>query len=108
MSKQASLDPVWPTLRSVATCVVPEAERLDEEGWREVRTVMEDALQSRPAALARRLRVFVRVLHWLPLAIHGRTLVALDSRRRSRLLERVPDSPLGLLRRGFWACARWC
>ena len=101
-SNHATLDSVWPALRSVATSIVPEAGRLDEQEWAEVRSLMEEALASRPDGLARRLRVFVRALHWLPLVTSGRSFGALDAPGRERVLQRVQDSRLSLVRRGFW------
>ncbi len=88
--------------RTIARTVVPEASRLDEAGWRELEAVVEQALASRPPALRRQLRLFIRAIGLLPLARYGRPFAALDGRRRTRLLTGLQESPLLLLRRGFW------
>jgi hypothetical protein len=96
------LQPVWPTLRAVALTVVPAAATLDEGGWREMRRVMEQALQQRQPSMASQLRAFVRLVQWLPLLRYGRRFGALDASRRRRFLDGLQESPLTLLRRGFW------
>jgi len=48
------------------------------------------------------LQLFVRVVGLAALARYGRSLAALDADRRARFLARVQDSPVLLLRRGFW------
>lgn len=97
-----SLHPVWPTLRAVALTVVPDAARLDEGGWRELRRVMEGALDARAPEVAGQLRAFLKVLDWLPLVRYGRRFTALDPARRERVLAALQDCPLTLLRRGLW------
>jgi hypothetical protein len=97
-----SLHPVWPTLRAVALTVVPDARRLDEGAWREMRRVMEGALGARRPEAARQLRAFLRLLQWLPIARYGRRFAALDPSRRERVLAALQGCPLTLLRRGVW------
>jgi hypothetical protein len=98
----AVIPPVRPAFRSLAVTIVPDAERLGDAEWSELEALVEQALAARPAAMRRQLRMFVRLLEWLPLARYGRPFTRLDVARRTRLLERVQDSPLLLLRRGFW------
>ncbi len=64
--------------------------------------MVESALASRPPALRRQLRLFIRLLEWLPLLRYGRRLTRLDPERRARFLSGVQDAPLVLIRRGFW------
>lgn len=98
----STLRSVRRAFRAVATAVVPEAARLDEAGWGELEGILERALAERPPALRRQLRLLIRLLEHLPLVRFGRRLSALDPQRRARLLARVQDSRLPLLRRGFW------
>ncbi len=94
--------PVRPIFRALVATVVPEAAALDASGWAEVESIVEEYLSRRPAPLRRQLRSFMRVLEVLPLVRHGRTFTALDAARRLRFLRRVQDSPVLLVRRGFW------
>jgi hypothetical protein len=48
------------------------------------------------------LRLFMRVLQWLPLLRFGRPLTRLDASRRTRFLEAMQNSPVALFRKGFW------
>lgn len=93
---------VRPTFRAVATTVVPEAAHLGERGWADLEALVERAVASRPAGLQRQLRLFLRLLQWMPFFRYARTLTALDPARRARFLAGVQDSRVLLLRRGFW------
>ena len=96
------LAPVRPTFRALAAAIVPEASRLSDGEWLEVEAIVEEYLSRRPAAIRRQLQLFVRVVGLAALARYGRSLAALDGDRRARFLARVQDSPVLLLRRGFW------
>ncbi len=98
----AVLAPVRATFRALASTIVPDSAGLDEGQWLEVEAIIDDYLARRPAALRAQLRTFVRVLGLLPLARWGRTFVALDPQRRTRFLAGVQDSPVLIVRRGFW------
>jgi hypothetical protein len=88
--------------RAIAETVVPEATALDPPGWVELERLVEGTLAKRQVSVQRQLRLFVRVLDALAVLRYGRRLSALDARRRARLLEVVQDSPILLIRRGFW------
>ena len=96
------LDPVRATFRAVARTVAPDTASLDEAGWDRVESIVADALAARPPRVRRQLLLFVRLLDWMALVRHGRRFGSLDQRARVRLLARVQDAPLLLLRRGFW------
>ena len=91
-----------PVFRAVATCVVPEATRLDAAQWDEVEAIVARAVGARSRAVQRQLAVFLILLEWLPLLRYARRLSRLDPARRSQFLDRVQRAPLLLLRRGFW------
>jgi len=88
--------------RAVATCVVPEAGRLDAAQWDEMAAIVARAIAARPRALQRQLALFFTLLEWLPLLRYGRRLSRLDAERRARVLDRLQRAPVLLLRRGFW------
>ena len=98
----ATLSPVRSVLRAIATTVVPESASLDERGWVELETVIEEALAKRGPRIQRQLLLFVRVLQLLPIARYGTRLTSLDARRRAEFLEGVERAKLLLVRRGFW------
>jgi hypothetical protein len=99
MSPLGSLQPLF---RCAVCTVVPDAVDLDENGWTEVEALVEDSLRRRPAALRRRLRLFLRAVQFLSLLSFGRTFTSLDATRRERLFGRLQDHPLRLVRVGFW------
>lgn len=94
--------PVRASFRALGATIVPEAERLSPAEWIEVEAIVERGLASRPPAIRRQLRLFVRVLEVLPLFRFGRTFRHLDPERRTRFLLAIQDAPLLLFRRGFW------
>ena len=98
----STFGPVRDTFRALATTIVPEAEALDEGGWSELESIVEEGLAARPPAIRRQLRMFVRLLNVLPLFRFGTTFRGAGSETRTRFLLAVQDAPLLLLRRGFW------
>ena len=99
---EGTFAPVRGTFRALGTSIVPEAERLTEAEWIELEAIVERGLAVRPPSMRRQLRLFVRVLDVLSLLRHGRRLRSLDAQRRTRFLLAIQDSPLLLIRRGFW------
>jgi len=90
------------TLRAIATAVVPESSSLDDRGWDEFQTVIDDALAARDEHVRRQLVTFLRLLQVLPIVRYGRPLTSLGARHRHAFLESIERSPLLILRRGFW------
>ncbi len=88
--------------RAVVTTVVPEAEDLDSAQWREVEALVDQALRERPPSMVRQLRLFLRVIHWLPALRYGRRFTALDPNRRARILSKLQRNRLKAVRVGFW------
>ena len=91
-----------PVFRAVATCVVPEAARLDPAQWDELEAIVGRAVAARSRAVQRQLALFLTLLEWLPLLRYARRLSRLDPARRAKFLDRLQRAPLLLLRRGFW------
>ena len=91
-----------PVFRAVATCVVPEAVRLDAAQWDEMEAIVGRAVAARSRAVQRQLALFLTVLEWLPLLRYARRLSRLDPARRAAFLDWLQRAPLLLLRRGFW------
>ncbi|HEX7122592.1 MAG TPA: gluconate 2-dehydrogenase subunit 3 family protein [Gemmatimonadaceae bacterium] len=97
-----SLVRVRPVFRAVAITVVPEAALLDAAGWTEFEALVERALRQRPPRVRRQLLMFLRAIDFLALTRCGRRFEQLDARQRVRILTALQDSPILLVRRGFW------
>ncbi|NIR43574.1 MAG: hypothetical protein GWN99_06705 [Gemmatimonadetes bacterium] len=91
-----------PVFRAIVSTVVPAATELDGEAWLEVERLVIDSLQQRPRALQRRLRLFLTLVQWLPALRYGRPFTSLDDERRARVLARLRDHSIDLIRVGFW------
>ncbi len=96
------LPPVRDTFRAIAATVVPEAERLDGAGWAALERLVEEALEARPKAVRRQLRLLIRAIQLLPLLRRGRPFTRLGPGERASFLADLEDAPILLLRRGFW------
>ena len=91
-----------PAFRAVATCVVPEAARLEAAQWDEMEAIVARAIAARSRSVQRQLTLFLILLEWLPLLRYARRLSRLDTARRANFLDRLQRAPLLLLRRGLW------
>ena len=91
-----------PAFRAVATCVVPEAARLEAAQWDELEAIVARAIAARSRSVQRQLTLFLILLEWLPLLRYARRLSRLDTTRRANFLDRLQRAPLLLLRRGLW------
>lgn len=91
-----------PTLRALAETVVPATSALEADGWGSLDRIVTNAIKARPPRMQRQLALFIRAIEWLPLLRYGRPFSKLTPARRQRFLESLQDSPLLLIRRGFW------
>ncbi len=96
------LPPVRETFRAIAVTVVPEAEGLDEASWGEVERLVEKTLEPREEAIKRQLALLIRAVGLLPILRYGRPFTRLTAGERTRFLAGLENSPVLLLRRGFW------
>lgn len=97
-----TLHDVREIFQAAAETVVPELARQPESVRAEVEAAVERALADRPPRLRRQLLAFLRLVNLFSLLRFGRRLTSLDPARRARLLTALQDSPVLLLRRGFW------
>jgi hypothetical protein len=88
--------------RAVTLTIVPESAALDDPGWHDLELVVEGLLRARPASLTRQLRLFLRVIQWLPLLRYGRPFTSLDQAARTRVLAHLQSDPIQKVRMGFW------
>ncbi len=96
------LSPVRPIFRAVVSIVVPEANNLDEQSWRELETMVEVTLRDRPSAMHRQLRLFLRAIQWLPVFRYGRSFTSLSAEHQMRVLCYMQNHRIELARCGFW------
>lgn len=96
------LEAVSAQFRAAAEAFVPEVRRLDEEEYARLVQIVEGALADRPPGVRRQLLLFLRILDWLALPLHGRRLRHLDRERRAAFLRRLQDGPFLTARRGVW------
>ena len=94
--------PVRSIFRAIVSTVVPEATKLDEQSWQELETLAEMSLRDRPPGMRRQLRLFLRMIQWLPVLRYGRSFTSLSAGQRIRLLRYLQDHRLELIRCGFW------
>lgn len=98
----AVIAPVRDAFRAIAGTIVPEARALGEPEWHALEGLIEGTLAMRPVSLRRQVRLFIRVLWWLPLVTRGRTFGALGDADRAAVLHAIERGPVTLLRRGLW------
>ena len=96
------LSPVRPIFRAVVSTVVPEASQLGDQGWAELETLVEVALQDRPPTMLRQLRLFLWAIQWLCVFRYGRSFTSLSADRRTRVFSHLQDHRIELIRCGFW------
>ena len=101
-TSRSALTPVRAVFRAVVVTVVPDAKHLDAASWLALEELVADALEIRPPALRRQLRLFLRAIKWLPVVRYGRTFTALEDKQRSRVLRYLEDHPVERIRCGFW------
>ena len=91
-----------PVFHPFVVTIVPEASALDEGGWKQVESLVEDMLSQRPARLVRQIRLLMRLIEWLPVLRYGGRFYSLDASQRTCFLASLQDNPVALMRVGFW------
>jgi len=89
-------------LQVLAARIVPETTELDTAGLSRFFTIIDEALQNRPASVRRQFATFLGVLRWAPLGRYGSPLEKLQTGRQDSVLRWFEDCPISLLRKGFW------
>ena len=88
--------------RALTETIVPETAALGADGWVALDRIVAQAVTARPRRMRRQLALFMHAIEWLPLLRYGRPFSKLTPHRRHRFLKSLQDSPLLLIRRGFW------
>jgi hypothetical protein len=92
----------WERLRALASAIVTPTADLDAAGWQEVQAGIAAALDERPASVVRQFRLFVGIVYFGTWLLTGRSWDSLDLCGREAYLTRFQDSPIRMLRLGFW------
>ena len=102
MDSQGVLAPLARQIQPVLATFVPATSSLSVADLAPVLARVDDRLRQEPAALQRQIRMFVRILWWLPLLTHRRTMGGLSAEQRLKLLNWLQDCPVTKLRLGVW------
>ena len=94
--------PVRVIFRSAAIAILPSAENLDDDGWREMERIVDSVLARQPRGVQRQFRLFLRILDLSTLVAFRARFHRLDSTARHTALERLARGPRLLMRRGVW------
>jgi hypothetical protein len=89
-------------MRAIAEAVIPEAARLTEQEWAEAQAIIDHALAQRPHRIRRQVRLLLRSIDMLAWLRRGRRLHRMPLDARTRFLRSIENSPILLIRRGFW------
>ena len=96
------LQPLAARIRPLMAAMIPATAELDLAGVERVLARVDARLAMEKPGLCRQLRIFVRVLWWLPLFGSLRTLDGLSPERREAFLMKIQDCPVTKLRVGLW------
>ncbi len=102
MTTPSVLQPLARQIQPILATFVPATAGLTLAQLAPVLARVDERLASEPVALQRQLRLFVRILWWLPLFTHLRTMGTLTPAQRQRVLEGLQDSRVTKLRLGLW------
>jgi hypothetical protein len=92
----------WELLFAVGARLVPEVATLDADRRGDFTAIVEEALAERPEGMRRQLRVFLALIEHAPLVRFGGRFTRLGPAAQDRVLRRLQDAPIELLRKGFW------
>ena len=98
----ATLRPMAARLRPLLATMVPATSALSAAELDRVLDRVDARLALEDPGLRRQLRLFVRVVWWLPVLTSFRTFGGLPPARREAFLLRLQDGPVPKLRVGLW------
>lgn len=102
MGKHEVLAPLARQIQPILATFIPATATLSLAEIVPVLARVDERLATEPVALQNQLRLFVRILWWLPLFRSLRTLGGLSPAQRLRFLEWLQDCPVTKLRLGLW------
>ncbi len=102
MIRQEVLAPLARQIQPILATFIPATAKLSLAELGPVLERVDERLADEPVALQRQLRLFVRILWWLPVFTHLRTLGGLRPEQRLKLLSWLQDCGVTKLRVGLW------
>jgi hypothetical protein len=102
MATQQILAPLARQIQPILATFVPATAQLSLAELAPVLARVDERLADEPPALQRQLRLFVRILWWLPLFTNLRTMGSLTPPERLKLLSWLQDCSVTKLRLGLW------
>ena len=102
MVRHEVLAPLARQIQPILATFIPATAQMSLAELAPVLARVDERLASEPVALQRQLRLFVRILWWLPVLTQLRTMGGLTPEKRLNLLNWLQDCPVTKLRLGLW------
>ncbi len=97
-----TLTSLGPILRPMVETFIPNLRAMDRVEYQQMLAVIDAKLEVQPASARKQLRVFVRVLQWLPLFRFGRRFHKLSDDKRQKFFSALQDGRIEKFRIGLW------
>ncbi len=89
-------------LRALALRLAPPVVKLDPSSWEEFYAIIARTFSELPARVRWQVRLFLFVLRWMTLPLHGGLFDLLAPKDQDEVLHWLEDHPWRLLRIAFW------
>jgi len=83
-------------------CLVPRSQHFSADQVHTSLQLVNRLLQQQTDSSRKKLGLFLRIIDILSILMGGRSFRNLSAVAQNRVMQRLFDSPIGLLRKGFW------
>ena len=83
-------------------CLIPRSQKFNDVQKQDSIKLVNDFVGKMPAATQRKLSLFFKVINLISVATGSHLFQNLSSEKRTKVMHLFFDSPVGLLRKGFW------
>jgi hypothetical protein len=83
-------------------CLVPRSQHFTESQHQESLRLVNDFMSHHPPAIHKKLALFFKVINVIAILRFGKSFAKLSLPQRTRIMNFFFNSPIGLLRKGFW------
>lgn len=83
-------------------CLVPRSQKFDSEQERLSLEIVDNILSKQPAGIQRQFALFLFVIDVVSFGLGFRSFAKLSAKKQNLVMNLFFDSPVGLLRKGFW------
>ena len=87
---------------AIQQCLVPLAKEFNEEQLKQSSETINSLLQNKPVAIRFKIGLFINIINFLSLVLKFKPFSTLDESSKTEILNKFFDSPIGLMRKGFW------